>query len=59
MKKYTYTVNVRVPENLADSMKKICNQFTINESDYVRKSLRNSIEKDLSYVGKDDRVVFI
>ena len=59
MKKYTYTLNVRVPETVADSMKKICNQFTINESDYVRKSLRNSIEKDLSYVGKDDRVVFI
>ena len=59
MKKYTYTLNVRVPETVADSMKKICNQFTINESDYVRKSLVNSIEKDLSYVDKNEKVVFI
>jgi len=59
MKKYTYTLNVRVPETVADSMKKICNEFTINESDYVRKSIRNSIEKDLSFIGKDEKVVFI
>ena len=59
MKKYTYTVNVRVPETVADSMKKICDKYTINESDYVRKSIAQSIEKDLSFASNDEKIVFV
>ena len=39
MKKYGYTITARLPEVLANSMKGICEEFGVNESDLVRKSL--------------------
>ena len=45
MKKYGYTISTRVPQVLADEMKKICDSGNFNESDFVRKSLISEIEK--------------
>jgi hypothetical protein len=43
MKKYGYTLTTRLPEVLADSMKGVCKELSINESDLVRKSIAQEI----------------
>ncbi len=46
MKKYEYTISTRVPQVVADEMKKICDSANVNESDFVRKSLISEIKKN-------------
>ena len=47
MKKYDYQTCIRMSSNLKDSMTEICDTYQINESDYIRKSLMQSIQEDL------------
>ncbi len=47
MQKYPYQTCIRLPENLRDSMQTICDQYQINESDYIRKSISESVKSDL------------
>ena len=47
MKKYDYQTCIRMSSNLKDSMTEICDTYQINESDYIRKSLLQSIQEDL------------
>ena len=46
MKKYNYQTCIRMSENLADSITKICDEHQINESDYIRNSLAESVRND-------------
>ena len=46
MKKYNYQTCIRMSDNLADSITKICDEHQINESDYIRNSLAESIRND-------------
>jgi hypothetical protein len=43
MKKYTYQTCLRMSEVLKDEMSKICNQNEINESDFMRVAIKESI----------------
>ena len=43
MKKYTYQTCLRMSEVLKDEMTKICNQNEINESDFMRVAIKESI----------------
>ena len=43
MKKYTYQSCLRMSEVLKDEMTKICNQKSINESDFMRVAIKESI----------------
>ena len=45
MKKYESVISTRVPKMLADEMSHICDNLRIHESDFVRKSLANEIER--------------
>ncbi len=47
MKKYTYQTCLRMSEVLKDEMTKICNQKSINESDFMRRAIAESIKKHL------------
>ena len=47
MQKYPYQTCIRLPENLRSSMQTICNEYQINESDYIRKSISESVKSDL------------
>ena len=47
MKKYDYQTCIRMSSNLKELMTEICKTFQINESDYIRKSLMQSIQEDL------------
>ena len=47
MKKYDSQTCIRMSSNLKDSMTEICDTYQINESDYIRKSLMQSIQEDL------------
>ena len=55
MQKYTYQTSIRMPETLRESMKDICDTYQINESDYIRHSLAQSIQNDLKNTGHSDR----
>ena len=46
MKKYNYQTCIRMTDNLADSMRQICNANQINGSDYIRQSLAESVRND-------------
>ena len=48
MKKYDYQTCVRMSENLRESMKDICDTCQINESDYIRRSLAQSVQNDIN-----------
>ena len=54
MKKYTYQTCLRMPENLRESMQTICDTYQINESDYIRRSLVQSVQRDIENVGKEN-----
>ena len=54
MKKYTYQTCLRMPEVLRESMQTICDTYQINESDYIRRSLVQSVQRDIENVGKEN-----
>ena len=45
LKKYEHTLTTRLPNILVESMKDICSQLNVNESDFVRKSLAAEIQR--------------
>ena len=54
MKKYNYQTCIRMSSNLRDSMQTICDTYQINESDYIRKSLMQSVQEDLKNTQNTD-----
>ena len=54
MKKYNYQTCLRMSSNLRDSMQTICDTYQINESDYIRKSLMQSVQEDLKNTQNTD-----
>ena len=54
MKKYDYQTCIRMSSNLRDSMQTICDTYQINESDYIRKSLMQSVQEDLKNTQNTD-----
>ena len=46
MKNYNYKTCIRMSDNLADSISRICDENQINESDYIRNSLAESVRND-------------
>ena len=54
MKKYTYQTCLRMPENLRESMQTICDTYQINESDYIRRSLVQSVQRDIENVENEN-----
>ncbi len=43
MKKFNYQTCLRMSETLKDEMTKICDQNAINESDFMRHAIKESI----------------
>ena len=43
MKKFNYQTCIRMSETLRDEMTKICDQNAINESDFMRHAIKESI----------------
>ena len=54
MKKYDYQTCIRMSSNLKDSMTEICDTYQINESDYIRNSLMQSVQEDLKNTQNTD-----
>ena len=54
MKKYDLQLCIRMSSNLRDSMQTICDTYQINESDYIRKSLMQSVQEDLKNTQNTD-----
>ena len=60
MKKYDYQTCIRMSSNLKDSMTEICDTYQINESDYIRKSLMQSIQEALKNTqNADTKFLFV
>ena len=60
MKKYDYQTCIRMSSNLKDWMTEICDTYQINESDYIRKSLMQSIQEDLKNTqNADTKFLFV
>jgi hypothetical protein len=49
MKKYDYTISTRVPQVIAEEMKKVCDSANVNESDFVRQSLITELKRHEIY----------
>ena len=43
MKKHSYQTSFRMPELLRDSMTAICQKYSINESDFMRKAIADAV----------------
>ena len=54
MKKYNYQTCIRMSSNLRDSMQTICDTYKIHPSDYIRKSLMQSVQEDLKNTQNTD-----
>ena len=60
MKKYDYQTCIRMSSNLRDSVQTICDTYQINESDYIRKSLMQSVREDLKLTeNADTKFLFV
>ena len=60
MKKYAYQTCLRMSENLRDSMQTICDTYQINESDYMRRSIAESVKNDLANAeNADQKFMFV
>lgn len=60
MQKYTYQTSIRMPETLRESMKDICDTYQINESDYIRRSLAQSVQNDMKNTQiSDNKFLFV
>ncbi len=47
MKKFNYQSSFRMSEDVKDCMSRICENYRINESDYIRKSVEQSLVNDM------------
>jgi predicted DNA-binding protein len=60
MQKFTYQTCIRMPENLRESLKDICDTYQINESDYIRRSLAQSVQNDMKNTqSADNKFLFV
>ena len=60
MQKFTYQTCIRMPENLRESLKDICDTYQINESDYIRRSLAQSVQNDMKNTqSADNKYLFV
>ena len=44
MKKYTYQTCLRLSETLKEDMTAICDSYKINESDFMRRAIAQSVQ---------------
>ena len=54
MKKYNYQTCIRMSENLRDSMQTICDTYQINESDFMRRAIAESIQSHIEKTQNTD-----
>ena len=54
MKKYDYQTCIQMSSNLRDSVQTICDTYQIHPSDYIRKSLMQSVQEDLKNTQNTD-----
>ena len=60
MKKYDYQTCIRMSSNLRDSVQTICDTYQIHPSDYIRKSLMQSVREDLKLTeNADTKFLFV
>jgi hypothetical protein len=60
MQKFTYQTCIRMTENLRESLKDICDTYQINESDYIRRSLAQSVQNDMKNTqSADNKFLFV
>ena len=54
MKKYNYQTCIRMSENLRDSMQTICDTYQINESDFMRRAIAESVQTHIEKTQNTD-----
>ena len=54
MKKYNYQTCIRMSENLRDSMQTICDTYQINESDFMRRAIAESVQSHIEKTQNTD-----
>ena len=58
MKKYETALYTRMPEVLISSMKEVCEEFSIRQSDLVRKSIATEIQR-IEAAGRVNRLDYM
>ena len=51
MKKYDYQRSIRLNDDVKQSLEKICEVYRVNESDYIRNSLKKNLIIDMQSKG--------
>ena len=54
MKKYNYQTCIRMSSNLRDSMQTICDTHQINESDFMRRAIAESVQSHIEKTQNTD-----
>jgi len=54
MKKYNYQTCLRMSSNLRDSMQTICDTYQINESDFMRRAIAESVQSHIEKTQNTD-----
>ena len=54
MKKYNYQTCIRMSSNLRDSMQTICDTYQINESDFMRRAIAESVQSHIEKTQNTD-----
>ena len=59
MKKYTYQTCLRIPEFLKESMTEICDKYSKNELDFMRRAISEFIQTHSDNKDNVNRFMFI
>jgi len=54
MKKYNYQTCIRMSSNLRESMQTICDTYQINESDFMRRAIAESVQSHIEKTQNTD-----
>ena len=53
MKKYEHQLSLRLPKQLSDGLTKVCENYNVNESEYIRKSVAKNLVNDLQMTSEE------
>ena len=58
--RYTTQTSLRLSEDLRNSIDKVCDEWNVNPSNYIRRAVAHNFQNDLTEINNGDtKIVFV
>ena len=58
--RYTTQTSLRLSEDLRNSIDKVCDEWNVNPSDYIRRCVAHNVQNDLTEINNGNtKIVFV